>query len=457
MLLSYKTFSVSVLALCLAGCQLQPTQPNYQADIDREQALIEQWQTEQQSNAVALTSDASLTDLLKSDELTGLLNEAYSNNPSLQTTWLSLQIRKQQLTQAEAGKAVDLTFENSAQRIEAEGNTFTSSLALDWPIDLWGQLDDSIAAALNDVKQQDLLYEQAKNTLTAEIMNAWLNLVALQQAIVIQDEFVDSLSKNEVAILNRYRNGLGTLEDLDAARSSLASAQATQAAYNYNLRQQQRDLNTLVGRVDGGQSPIANKYPDVVLSLAELPEQSLATRADLQAAFYALQAAEKRTDVAYKTMLPSFNLGASLSQTGASLSDVLLGSPLWSVLTQLSAPILNGGNLASQAKQTEFETAQAYQAYRDTLLSAVNEVEQALDQEQSLTTQLDHTQRALNNQLNNVAQYEQRYRQGLVDILDVLSTQQTTFDLRAQLNDLTYQRLANRINLGLALGLGVAH
>jgi outer membrane protein TolC len=126
-------------------------------------------------------------------------------------------------------------------------------------------------------------------------------------------------------------------------------------------------------------------------------------------------------------------------------------------LTQLSAPILNGGNLASQAKQTEFETAQAYQAYRDTLLSAVNEVEQALDQEQSLTTQLEHTQRALNNQLNNVAQYEQRYRQGLVDILDVLSTQQTTFDLRAQLNDLTYQRLANRINLGLALGLGVAN
>jgi outer membrane protein TolC len=328
---------------------------------------------------------------------------------------------------------------------------------LDWPIDLWGQLDDSIAAALNDVKQQDLLYEQAKNTLTAEIMNAWLNLVALQQAIVIQDEFVDSLSKNEVAILNRYRNGLGTLEDLDAARSSLASAQATQAAYQYNLRQQQRDLNTLVGRVDGGQSPIANSYPDVVLSLAELPEQSLATRADMQAAFYALQAAEKRTDVAYKAMLPSFNLGASLSQSGASLSDVLLGSPLWSLLTQLSAPILNGGNLASQAKQTEFETAQAYQAYRDTLLSAVNEVEQALDQEQSLTTQLEHTQRALNNQLNNVAQYEQRYRQGLVDILDVLSTQQTTFDLRAQLNDLTYQRLANRINLGLALGLGVAN
>jgi outer membrane protein TolC len=62
---------------------------------------------------------------------------------------------------------------------------------------------------------------------------------------------------------------------------------------------------------------------------------------------------------------------------------------------------------------------------------------------------------ALAKAQNNLHQYQRRYRTGLVEILDLLAVQRQAYDLEIQRNNLVYKRLANRVNLGLALGLGV--
>lgn len=87
-------------------------------------------------------------------------------------------------------------------------------------------------------------------------------------------------------------------------------------------------------------------------------------------------------------------------------------------------------------------------------MTAVQEVEDAIDQETSLARQQDHLQEALASARRTLDQYRQKYRTGLVSLLDLLEVQQQLYDLQAQLDDLTYQRLDNRIGLGLALGLG---
>ena len=83
-------------------------------------------------------------------------------------------------------------------------------------------------------------------------------------------------------------------------------------------------------------------------------------------------------------------------------------------------------------------------------------MENALGQEQSLTQQQAHIEVALANAKTNLTQYRNSYRSGLANIIDLLTVEQSTYDLENQLNALIYQRLSNRINLGLALGLGVA-
>ena len=128
---------------------------------------------------------------------------------------------------------------------------------------------------------------------------------------------------------------------------------------------------------------------------------------------------------------------------------------MWSLLGQLTAPLFQGGELRAATEIAELNTAYSYQSYRETLLTAINEIEQTLSLETTLDIQQQHIRQALKNSQNSLEQYQRSYRNGLVDILDLLAVQQQTYDLEAQLDDLIYQQLSNRINLGLALGLGV--
>ena len=395
-----------------------------------------------------------LNDLISAPELDALVQEALAANPDLQQTLLSLQILQAQYRQTRAGQLPDADFTLAADREEDSDTSYSGALSVSWELDLWAKLADESHAAAKDVAEQLALYQAARDTLVAEVMQGWLSLINLQHRVLIESERVAVLEKNEQFIIQRYRAGLSALEDLDSARSATASARATLVSDQESLRQQQRALNLLLGRSQG-QTLVTADYPAVLLPLADLPEQTLQRRPDLKAAWLAIEAAELRTRVAYKDMLPSLSLEAALTDAASSLSQSLLKDPLWSLLGQLSAPLFRGGELKAAADEAELSAAQSYQAYRETLLTAVQEVEDAIGQERSLQQQQLHTRQALDSARRTFDQYQTKYRQGLVSILDLLDVQQDLYDLEEQLDDLNYQRLNNRITLGLALGLGI--
>jgi outer membrane protein TolC len=132
-----------------------------------------------------------------------------------------------------------------------------------------------------------------------------------------------------------------------------------------------------------------------------------------------------------------------------------LTDPVWSLLARLTAPLFQGGKLRAAAQIAELESARSYQAYRETLYQAIQEIKDAIGLEHSITRQLGHMETALAKAQNNLHQYQRRYRTGLVEILDLLAVQRQAYNLEIQRNNLVYKRLANRVNLGLGLGLGV--
>lgn len=432
----------------LAACSITPEQPDYAALISAEQQHVEQWQNFPQQSDVAY-----LNDLIDTDMFDGLLQTAMQSNPSLQQTLLTLKIRQSQLTQAAAEKRPVISSGFSALNSSGSDASFGADLSVSWQADLWGKLADNERAAEFDITEQNLLNQSARDTLAAEVMQVWLTLIAQQRAINIEQQRNDSLQQTESFILQRYRQGLGTLEDLDSARSAVATSSASLESLTENLRQQSIQLKTLIGQVDNPQFDLPEDYPQVVIPEIDLPQQSLNRRPDLLAAYAAIQAASARTEVAYKDLLPSLNLQAVLEDVGSSPRASLLTAPVWSLLGQLTAPLYQGGQLLAAAEVSELETAMAYQQYRDILLNAVTEIEQALSQEQALVKRQQHIEAALASAENNLRQYQANYRSGLLTILDLLSVQQQTYDLQAQLDDLIYQRLLNRISLGLALGL----
>lgn len=446
----YPLLSGLLMTFLLGACTVLPdtAAPLAQAEADRHS--LERWSALDEGDSVSY-----LNDLLSTPELDALVQEALAANPDLQQTLLSLKILQAQYRQTRAGQLPDADLALGAERQEGESDTdYSAGLSISWELDLWAKLADDSSAAARDVAEQLALYQSARDTLVAEVMQGWLSLINLEHRVAIESERVAVLAQNEAFILQRYRAGLSTLEDLDSARTSTASARATLVSAEESLRQQQRALNVLLGRPQGS-TLVAKAYPQVLLPLAELPEQTLQRRPDLKAAWLAIEAAQLRTRVAYKDMLPSLVLEAALSDAADSLSDALFKDPLWSLLGQLSAPLFRGGELRAAAEEAELTAAQSYQAYRETLLNAVQEVEDAIGQESSLQQQQAHTRQALASARRTFEQYQKKYRQGLVSILDLLEVQQQLYDLEEELDDLTWQRLNNRIDLGLALGLGI--
>lgn len=436
--------------LLLTACSVMPEQTDYADSISNEISHI----TFAESSEGA-SEQLYLTDLIDSPSLKSLLAQAFINNPSLQQMLLTLQMRQAQFRQTNANRLPQFGAGISATREQDDQALYDSSLTISWQTDVWGKLAADSAAATKDIHQQQFLTQATRDTLAAEIMQSWLNLTARQHAITIEQKRLSSLEQNEVFISQRYRQGLGELEDMDNARSSTSKSRATLVAYHEDLRQQQRELNVLLGSSQGTELLSPADYPSVQLSLADLPEQTLNRRPDLQAAFTAIEANQLRSEVSYKNLLPEISLSAALADVAASPTNALFVSPLWSLLGQLTAPIFQGGQLRAEVDIAELEAAYSYQQYRETLLTAVKEVEQAISVEKSLIQQQQHIQAALKSARSSLTNYQQKYRSGLSDILDLLTVQQQSYDLEAQLDNLLYQQLSNRISLGLAIGLGV--
>lgn len=402
-------------------------------------------------------SSTLLTDLVNVPELDIFIEQALINNPSLQKSVVALKIiyAQQGIISADRLPNINAGFSGNTQ--EDADDTYSTEISISWELDLWQKLANSSNAAKKDIASSQASLQAAQDLVAANIMRTWLDISLKQQLLKIETQRLAILENNETLVLERYRSGLGNLEELDNAKTNSASTRATLAGSNEQLAKSRRSLVLLSGLWTGSDASleIAPHFPTVFNPISVMSKQNLARRPDLRSAFYKIEAESLRTDAAYKAMLPSISLSVSLSDMAESPTEALLTGPLWSVLGQVSAPLFQGGKLRSQAEVAQLSTEKSYWVYQETLLHAVNEVENSMSQEYALKQQQKHLSDALENAQRSIVSYEEKYRQGLVDIFDLLAIQQQNYDLESQLTQTIYNRLINRIDLGLALGLGV--
>ena len=442
------------------------------------------WQSQarqqESTQTLLLNSDTALTDVIDIKELphlAGYIDEALSSNASLQQSLITLRKAQVAIDSAKADRNlnVDASFSasksettnssastssntNSSTSSSSSSPSYSASMNVSWELDLWQKISDGISAANLDAASARASYQSARDSLVANVVRSYIDVLTQQQLLNIEQSRLTVLENNEAVILKRYSTGLGSLDDLDTARTSSANTRATIAQYENALLTAKRTLAVLLGRQNQSLNELNTQvsFPDVLLPLTTLPKQDLARRPDLQAAFYALKATEFEVDVAYKALLPSISLSASLSDNDSTPSQALFTNPLWSLLGQMTAPLFQGGALRAQIEDAKLTSANAWWQYRETLLTAVQETQNALDSETALSARISHTNVALANAERSVSTIEGQYRQGLADILDLLSVYETRFNLQAQAVELHAQKLQNRIDLGLALGLGVS-
>ncbi len=448
------------LQLLCAGFLLSACQP-FAPPIDPQAQLPRQPDSWAQGQQTTQHTPTAWLEDFADPQLTNLVQEALQRNFALQA--VAERIRSAQaraeLAGAQRQPELDLDFSASRrQTLSANGQTTSNSFnlagALSWEVDLWRRLAHSERAAIAELAASKNDYQAARLSLAAGIAQQWflLNEAALQQQLAQRTE--DSYLQSLQVIEQQYRSGLSSALDLRLARSNLATAQSNR---NLRLRQyseRQKELETLLGRYPTGRLQGTARLPELSRQVpAGLPSQLLERRPDLLAAAQRLTAAQENFYAAQRNRLPIFRLTASGGTASEKLHQLLDWDNLvWSLAGSLVQPLLDGGRRAAEQDLSEAQLDEQVVSYAETALTAFREVETSLASEIYFKQQQAALSWATEESAAALLLAEDRYRQGLDDIITLLEAQRRAFVAESSLLITRRQRLENRLNLYLALG-----
>ncbi|MEM7482722.1 MAG: TolC family protein [Acidobacteriota bacterium] len=432
---------------CVSTVELRP--------LDAESELRDTWTREPPETGETISS---LAGLVEAPRLGALVQRALAGNPDLTETSLRLResgvlldvTRSRRLPEIET--ALSQSRGNSAVARSASSST-ALGVTLSWEVDVWGRLANQVSEAemRHRALEEDL--RSARNSLAARTLQAGLSRVLRSRQLEVERRRAASLESTLEAVRERYRSGLGAVTDWDASRSELAASEAEIERLEEAVRSADRDLSLLLGDLGLEPGQLPQRLPEVGRPPAPMPAEVLSTRPDVAAALARLEAEGVAVQVARKTLLPSFRLGAGLDLSAPRPGDVLKSDPVWSVLGNLLAPLLDRRALNAEFQAAQLRAQAAVIAYRGVLLAAVVEVEEALGTEYALTHRIPHLETAMEHAERSRSSFEGQFVRGLADILDLLAAQRTAFDSELRLLEARFDLLRNRIELGLALGL----
>ncbi len=337
-------------------------------------------------------------------------------------------------------------------------NTFNLGLDVSWEADLWGRLANLRRAAAAELDASSADYRAARLSLAANTAKTLLELVESHLQIALSGENLKSLETNLTILDRKLEAGDAddrTALEISLSRADIARARATIAQQQREADASRRLLETLVGDYPRGDIEGLRDLPRVRrLVPAGLPSELLLRRPDLVAAERRVDARLEDLAAARKALLPAFRLtGGAGTSTTQEFTDLLnIQNLVWNIGGNLAQPLLEGGRLRAQISLSEAERDEIAAEYAETALNAFREVETALAAEGHLQRQ----QAALEEAVTEAVRAEQlslsQYENGLVDIITLLESQRRSFDARSALITLKRQRLANRVDLHLALG-----
>lgn len=456
-----KYVTVFSVVLLLVSCT---SAPRDQANIaiDERIAIPEHWQQQGFTSPAVLQPEpirCGLLNLFAVPSLEQVVNQALANNIDIATAALRMEEAGLTVksTRSEQLPSVNGTLGRTRSSADSvHTTTYSTGLDVSWELDLWSRLRQQTRAQKAVAQARRDNYQQTRDSIAAQTMQLWFNIVVAQQQLQLQQARVASLEATQASIQQRYLSGLNTITDLDSARTRLAQSRAAQFESQTNVESLKRRLQILLGEYPDAAMMVGHTLPANLPALdAGVPAEMLSRRPDLRAAWQAVLEADANTRVSYSAMFPRISLTGSLGRQSQGFSKLMSSGSSWNIATNLIAPLFNAGRLRNQYRTTQKRAERAYLNYQRVSLTAFLEVENALSQEGSLQQREMALQRALEHAKYTYQGAERDYRDGAIDALGLLSAQQSMFDIESSLIALRNARIQNRITLGLALGVGV--
>lgn len=340
---------------------------------------------------------------------------------------------------------------------ETVGNQFSLGLSASYEIDFWGK--NRATADAGRLAAQATRFDRDVVALTAmsSVVSTYFQLLAAQDRLRFARDNITVAERTLQVIRARLSVGTATQLDIAQQESVVAQQRASIPPLELQARQARVALAVLLGaspasvRIGGG-SLNAIAAPAV---RPGLPSQLLQRRPDIAEAESRLSSQEAKIVAARAALFPSITLTGQGGLESAVLKNLLRPEAAFAqAAAGLVQPILDGGALRAQLDLEKGTADELIATYRKTIVSAFSDVENALIGVQENTRYERLQTEAVAAARRAYAITEQRLREGTIDIVTLLTTQQTLFQAQDQLSQIRLQRLLSHVDLFKALGGG---
>ena len=323
-------------------------------------------------------------------------------------------------------------------------NSVQASLNASWEPDLWGRL--RLASEGADATLQATADDLAAARLSAQatLAQSYFSLRTAEAQEALYDRSVQAYQRFLDLTQARYQSGVAARSDVLQAQTQLRSAQAQLLETRSTRAQLAHAIAVLLGlppsALELSKNAALPTPPEVPMML---PSQLLERRPDIAAAQRRVASAYAQIGVADAAYFPSLTLSGSGGYRSSTLSKLLSAPNLfWSLGPSLAQAIFDGGQrkLASAQARTSAEVATS--TYRQTVLTALQEVEDNLILADHLREEARLQQEALASAQRNLELVTDQYRAGTVSFLDVTTAQNSAFNAEASLLSVRNRQLA---------------
>lgn len=370
-------------------------------------------------------------------ELDRLIEAALQNNPGLLAIWSRLDQSNAQAGRAGAARypTLEASLRGGAQAAHGRevAPEATLGLAAKYEVDLWGRIGATRDAAVLDARASEMDVRAAAISLSAQIATTWYSLVASRAEHALLGSQRELAARTLELTRQRFEHGLVPKVDVLRQEQNVESITSSLAQADENGALLEHALNVLLGRPPA--TPIESSTAMLVLLPAlpatGVPSELLQRRPDVLASFLHVQSADQSVAAAIAARYPRLNLTAGLS-TAVQHPELALQSWAASLIGGLVAPLFDGGEAKADAERARAALSEQVHGYAQSVLSALQEVEDSLTSEQQQRVRGESLERQLLLARDAQAKIEQAYGAGLSSYLDVLNATESVQSLERQ-------------------------
>jgi outer membrane protein, multidrug efflux system len=340
------------------------------------------------------------------------------------------------------------------QPLSATFDTYQHTIDLSWELDPFGRVRRNVQAAKanKESAEDDLLATQL--SITSNLANEYFMLHALDAEAAILERTISTRQDALRIADERLASGLTSELDVQRAKSDVASDQADLFSVMRARGELENGIATLTGQPASNlvlaRVPLERHPPGVPVGL---PSTLLERRPDVASAERSVAAANARVGVAVAAFYPDVRLTGATGFETANLGDVFAGQSLiWSVGPSITVPIFEGGRNSANLQNARAQYEETVNRYRAQVLTAFQEVENALVDLHTLASQANAQEVAVTAARRALELSQQQYEKGAVSFLDVLDAERTLLQDERVSAQLLGARMEVTVQLIKALG-----